>query len=240
MALLPVVWPGLGIANNQAVLVENRLAEIEQRSLPCPDVASVSTPALAGPGPSTYGPPAVEDTAPNPLDSDIGYPTEMDREEGYDMAQPPEPSGEVPILAFSSPASRASGESLGQEILKSLDDVSRNLLTELCTVWFEKHHHWFPILHQASLVQSLRASTDLSVSPRCLVLQAIVLSTMQDSSSSRHMFEQWKSTLVSSITLGVMSSLTLDAIQAGLILSNFHYGEGQLATAGHLISVCCR
>ena len=172
--------------------------------------------------------------------NDLGHSSPGNSSVYHDPAPPHQPRDVVQIPPTPSTSVYSGFE---KEQLPSIDSLPIPLVAELCAIWFDKHHPWFPILHQPTVTQSLNHLTNLASSTRCLLFQAILAVTLQDSTSlslTPSKLRQWQDHLSSSITLGVMNLSTLDALQAGLILSHFHYGERKIMSSWNMLAVCRR
>lgn len=121
--------------------------------------------------------------------------------------------------------------------------ISSELVTELCTTWFASYHPWFPILHQPSLLEALQLSHNVESSSRYLVIKAILAVTVQHSqsySSNAEARREYSEVLREAVIMEAMSHLSLQSIQALLILSNLDYGAGKMNQFWNLLSLCKR
>jgi hypothetical protein len=126
-----------------------------------------------------------------------------------------------------------------------LDPLSSLVINELCGVWFDTYHPWFPILHQPSLFEALQHSRDnLETSSHWLIIKAIVAVTLCHSQSFSGGFadrREWSENLRERVVIEAMSGVyTLQSIQALLILSNLDYGSGKSHKFWYLIALCKR
>ena len=125
----------------------------------------------------------------------------------------------------------------------SPDPFSYAVTAELCCLWFQKYHRWFPILHQPSFLPLLETATSESDSDYKLVSQAIVAVTVQHSQllpADRTGRKQWQYNLSNEVATACMNKPCLQAIQALLILSTWHYGEGRLMQSWSLLAISRR
>lgn len=123
------------------------------------------------------------------------------------------------------------------------DPLAYPVVRELCKVWFQRYHRWFPILHQSTFMQVLESPQLARVSDHWLVVQAIIASTITHSqllTSGSMEREQSQSQLVSSVTISCMSTPSVQSVQALLILSVLHYGEGRLLQSWNILAMARR
>lgn len=128
------------------------------------------------------------------------------------------------------------------------DDTNQDFLAdpivlELCRIWFQRYHRWFPILHQSTFMQVLDSLQLAKLSDHWLVVQAIVAVTMPHSQSltySSAQREQRQTQLASAVTISCTSIQSVQSIQALLILSVLHYGDGRLMQSSNLLSMARR
>lgn len=213
-----------------AALVEDRLAAVERRSSRATSNAVDSPSAVND----------ILDHLPEAPDHDQ-YTQDINEDvdgqpDWHSASQDFDPGGH----ASQHHVTKTNTHTLSREVVRSPFEISKTLLTELCEIWFHRHHPWFPILHRASLMQAVESVDDLRSSSRSLALQAIILLTLKDSATSGHLIDDWRDDLLMSLTCRMVSDISLDTLQAGLILSNYYYGEGMLETAGHMVTMCCR
>lgn len=217
-----------------SALVEDRLADVEQRSLP-PFSHVIRSPSISNIDAFVHDQHVTADAASIPLAA-ASADDSLTVRPGWSSHGQPLDSTSFPLHPLQN---NEATQTHGQPTKASLHSISHSLLAELCTIWFERHHPWFPILHRASLLQSAQTCPRIQDSPRSLLLQSILLLALKDSTSAQ-LYEQWHEELVTNVTFGMLKSSSLDGLQAGLLLSNHLYGEGSLDAAGHMISICCR
>ncbi|KAI9736206.1 MAG: hypothetical protein M1834_001091 [Cirrosporium novae-zelandiae] len=123
------------------------------------------------------------------------------------------------------------------------DPLSSTVISELCGAWFKVYHPWFPILHQPSMREALETSPNIEYSSRYLVIKAIVAVTIhhcQSCPSTAEQRQQWSATLRNTVVMESMSQVSLQSVQALLILSNLDYGEGNTSRFWNLLALCKR
>lgn len=117
------------------------------------------------------------------------------------------------------------------------------LAIELCGVWFEKYHPWFPILHQPSLFKTLDLSPTIDRCTHSLTIKAIIAATMTQSSSlvaTPAELELQSKRLGDQVLVEAVAQSSLQSIQALLILSNLDSVVGNLSKFWNLIALCKR
>ena len=123
------------------------------------------------------------------------------------------------------------------------DPFSFPVVSELCNIWFQKYHRWFPILHQPSFSHVLGTSGNTTDADYGLALQAIVAITLQHSQLLPTDVTQrrtWQEQLGASIVIECVKTASLQAVQALLILSVLQYGEGRSMQSWNLLAVARR
>ena len=121
--------------------------------------------------------------------------------------------------------------------------LSPTVLNELCNTWFEKYHPWFPILHQPSLLEALQTYPAIDTSTHQLVIKAIVAVTVlycRTAPSTPSQSQQWSGTLRDRVIMDAMKQVSLQSVQALLVLSNLDYGGGQAHQFWNLMALCKR
>jgi hypothetical protein len=117
-------------------------------------------------------------------------------------------------------------------------------LFELCNAWFERYHSWFPILHKLSILGKLQDDAPLSESPFFIVIKAIVAVTIPHLCSSNPLSQEERKRLSEQIReqviLQSISNLSLQSLQAVLIVTNIDYGAGKLSEFWNLVALCKR
>lgn len=145
-----------------------------------------------------------------------------------------------PLLA--SPNTNSETDTLSRRSIQ-FDPLSYPVLSELCSIWFKKYHPWFPILHQPSLTTSLQHLESLESSNQYLVIKAICAVTLVHYESplvSIDERKQWSNSLCDAICCQALKQVSLQCLQALLILSNLDYGEGRFEQFWNLIALCKR
>lgn len=130
-------------------------------------------------------------------------------------------------------------------IQPSMNEPSRADFIELCNVWFDKFHRWFPILHHASLLQTLQdQSVSINLSPQYEVLKAIAAVTLPHvgfvTTLSHDQRRILSAEYVQNIAIHAMEFLSLPSLQAVLIISVLEFGNGKLSKFWNLIALCKR
>lgn len=131
----------------------------------------------------------------------------------------------------------------GNDVLSSTNPLSPIIVNELCGIWFERYHPWFPILHQPSLWETLQTSDNLDKSSSYIVVSAIVAVTIAHSqllSTTPGERLRWSAALRDKVIIEAIGKLSLQSIQALLILSNLEYGAGKPNKFWNLIALCKR
>lgn len=145
-----------------------------------------------------------------------------------------------PILA--SPNTNSENELLTRPAAQ-FDPLSFPVLSELCAIWFKKYHPWFPILHQPSLTASLQHLKSSESSDQYLVVKSICAVTLVHFESplvSADELKHWSNGLRDAICCQALKQVSLQSLQALLILSNLEYGEGRFEQFWNLIALCKR
>lgn len=122
------------------------------------------------------------------------------------------------------------------------DPLSYPVLSELCSIWFKRYHPWFPILHQPSLTASLQ-NLENSPSSQLLAVKAICAVTLTHYESplvSAEERRQWSDSLRDTVYCQAMQQMSLQSVQALLIVSNLEYGEGRFEQFWNLLALCKR
>ncbi|KAF2476285.1 uncharacterized protein BDR25DRAFT_64879 [Lindgomyces ingoldianus] len=124
------------------------------------------------------------------------------------------------------------------------DPLSANILNELCGAWFEKYHPWFPILHQPSLLEVLQTSPILGSTVHYIVFKAIAAVTIPHSyhsdSLTNEQRRQCSDDLRSQVLMEAISQLSLQSLQAVLILTIRDYGAGRISEFWNLVALAKR
>lgn len=123
------------------------------------------------------------------------------------------------------------------------DPLSYPVLSELCSIWFKRYHPWFPILHQPSLTASLQNLEGSEALREYLTVKAICAVTLTHYESplvSAGERRQWSESLRESVCYRAMQQLSLQSVQALLIISNLEYGDGRFEQFWNVIALCKR
>lgn len=144
--------------------------------------------------------------------------------------------------SLTSPNTSSENEALSRHSIQ-FDPLSYPVLSELCAIWFNKYHPWFPILHQPSLTTSLQHLRSSQASNQYLVVKAICAVTLVHYDSPLVSMEertQWSDSSREEICYQALKQVSLQSLQALLILSNLDYGEGRFEQFWNLIALCKR
>jgi hypothetical protein len=124
------------------------------------------------------------------------------------------------------------------------DPLSVTILEELCSAWFDKYHAWFPILHRPSLLEVLQTSPILSSTVHYIVFKAIAAVTIPHSYHSDSLTNEQRRLLSDDlrgqVVMEAISQLSLQSLQAVLILTIRDYGAGRLSEFWNLIALAKR
>jgi hypothetical protein len=108
----------------------------------------------------------------------------------------------------------------------------------------EKYHSWFPILHQPSLLEVLQTSPFLPNTVQYIVFRAIAAVTITHSYPSDSLTNNQRHTLSNElrgqVIMEAIGQLSLQSLQAILILSIREYGSGRLAEFWNLVALAKR
>jgi len=142
---------------------------------------------------------------------------------------------------MSSPAASRS-ESCGTD--SDFSNLSLATLNDLCSVWFERYHPWFPILHKLSVLDTIQSTESLADSPLLMVLKAIVAVTLPHWSLTNPLSEEQRKKLSEQfrkqLILHSISGLSLQSLQAVLIVTIIDFGAGRLSEFWNLVALCKR
>ena len=120
--------------------------------------------------------------------------------------------------------------------------VSKESITELCSVWFQECHSWFPILHEPT-VQDW-CSQYSAQSNEFLVLKSIAAYTIPTrplgTSVTEKEREAWLFALKDEIMLSAFHNLSIESLQALLILALVELGCGCMSEYYNVIALCRR
>lgn len=183
------------------------------------------------------------------VDNDQVQSTPVVPESGMALANPiypqdkdisvPDPSNESVLTSpHSSPSNHVFNTSSAQ-----FDPLSYPVLSELCSIWFKRYHPWFPILHQPSLTESLQNLERSETLSQLLAVKAICSVTLVHYESplvSADERRQWSDSLRDTVCCQALKQVTLQSVQALLIISNVEYGEGRFEQFWNLIALSKR
>ena len=118
-----------------------------------------------------------------------------------------------------------------------------NVLKALCEIWFEKYHVWMPILHQLTYSGALDDFEALTASPNAIVVKAISTITVADllpPTTSKNEQTQWVHDLHWQVIMQATESISMQSLQALLILTILDYGGGHMSGFWLLVALCKR
>lgn len=123
--------------------------------------------------------------------------------------------------------------------------VSQQTLKDLCSAWFERYHSWFPILHKLSLLQEVQNhASPLVDSPQSIVFKAVVAVTLPHWCLSNPLTQDQRSDISArfrnEVIMQAIGSLSLQSLQAILIITTIDYGAGKLSEFWNLVALCKR
>jgi len=152
------------------------------------------------------------------------------------------PSNRDGSFYISSPRSQSDRGEIGPEA--NFTTLPPATLYELCQIWFGKYHPWFPILHKLSILGTLQDDAPLSDSPHSIVIKAIVAITLPHWCSSNPLSQEERKKLSDvlreEVILQAIGNLSLQSLQAVLIVTNLDYGAGKLSEFWNLVALCKR
>ncbi|KAG0646927.1 hypothetical protein D0Z07_6161 [Hyphodiscus hymeniophilus] len=142
---------------------------------------------------------------------------------------------------MASPSSQHSRKTTASE----LEALSEQTLSDLCSTWFERYHPWFPILHKLSLLQETHNhATPLVDSPQSIVFKAIVAVTLPHWCLSNPLTgkqrSQYSAQYRNEVIMQAIGNLSLQSLQAILIITTIDYGAGKLSEFWNLVALCKR
>lgn len=131
------------------------------------------------------------------------------------------------------------------DIASGTETLSPLLLAELLDTWFSDYYRWIPILHKPSLLDTLHTRC-LTDSPLYIVLKAIIAVIVTDTRKSRlrRLKEEDRQRLALSfrcqVVMEAMGSLSLQSLQALLVITILDYGAGKFSDSWNLVALCKR
>jgi hypothetical protein len=151
------------------------------------------------------------------------------------------PSDRDVRLDASSPSSQHSRRTASSDA----GSISQQTLRNLCNAWFERYHSWFPILHKLSLLQEVQNhASPLIDSPQSIVLKAIVAVTLPHWCLSNPLTQEQRSDFSTQfrneVIMQAIGSLSLQSLQAILVITTIDYGAGKLSEFWNLVALCKR
>lgn len=122
--------------------------------------------------------------------------------------------------------------------------LSPAILTEFCNVWFDKYHSWFPILHRPTALEHCRKVHSEPSSKVPLILKSIAAVIIPSYCPSTNITpaqqREWSQALKDEVTLAAIRQLSLQSLQALLMVTIAEYGDGRLSEFWNLIALCKR
>ena len=123
--------------------------------------------------------------------------------------------------------------------------LPQQTLSDLCNTWFERYHPWFPILHKLSLLQEVHNhAAPLVDSAQSIVLKAIVAVTLPhwclSNPLTREQRSDFSAQFRNEVIMQAIGSLSLQSLQAILIITTIDYGAGKLSEFWNLVALCKR
>ncbi|CAM1510715.1 Fc.00g010500.m01.CDS01 [Cosmosporella sp. VM-42] len=126
----------------------------------------------------------------------------------------------------------------------SMPDLSQRALTKYCTIWLDQYHSWFPILHQTTLLKPFHNSSDQASNSTPIILKAIAVviipSQQPPNCVPPEQQLKWTLSLRDEVILEAFHHISLQALQALLVLTVSEYGAGRLEDFYNLIALCKR
>lgn len=125
------------------------------------------------------------------------------------------------------------------------ETLSPPVLAELLDTWFSDYYRWIPILHKPSLLETLHTRY-LKDSPLYIVLKAITAVTVTDTQKTRlsQLSDEDRQRLALSfrcqVVMESMGSLSLQSLQALLVITILDYGAGKFSDFWNLVALCKR
>jgi hypothetical protein len=130
---------------------------------------------------------------------------------------------------------------------RSIEDIiglPSHAIDELCNLWFTCYHPWFPILHKLSFLEYLESRGTQNESASHIVLKAILAVTLSHGVSLEVLSKEKRLEIVTDLQTEVIlhtsTNLSLQTLQAALIITNIDYGAGNLHKFWNAMAVCKR
>lgn len=125
-------------------------------------------------------------------------------------------------------------------------NLTSSILAELVNTWFSDYHCWIPILHKVSLLKIMRSSAHLVDSPLNILFKAITAVTITcrretkigglSDRDRQRLSLNFRGQVVSE----AMGHLSLQSLQALIIISILDYGSGNFSEFWNVIAICKR
>ena len=151
------------------------------------------------------------------------------------------------VAAIASQASSGGGARAAAANEAASFTVSEQNLASYCAIWFEEYHSWFPILHEPTVLEACKqyaGQSDALPGPLSLVIKAIaVVIAPTQPCPHRHSAldrQRWLSGLEDDVLLAAMHNLSLQSLQALLVLTISIFGTGRVTEFYNLIALCKR
>lgn len=131
------------------------------------------------------------------------------------------------------------------KIASGIETLSPPILAELLDTWFSDYYRWIPILHKPSLLDTLHTPF-LKESQLYIVLKAITAVTVTDTQKTRlsRLCDEDRQRLALSfrcqVVMEAMGSLSLQSLQALLVITILDYGAGKFSDFWNLVALCKR
>jgi hypothetical protein len=159
-----------------------------------------------------------------------------------------------PVTAATPSTQAHVGSSPPESILTPPNHNSRNVedivglsfqeIDELCNIWFVYYHPWFPILHKLSFSEYLQNRETQHDRPSHIALKAILAVTLSHGLPLEVLIKQRRLEIVTALQTEVIlhtsTNLSLQTLQAALIITIIDYGSGNLHKFWNAIAVCKR
>ncbi len=124
-----------------------------------------------------------------------------------------------------------------------IDTLPLQVLRELVDTWFSDYYRWIPILHRPSLLDTLQTSASLPDTSVYIIFKAImaVAATTSKKTESFQIPAEDRQRLALSfrcqVVMEAMGSLSLQSLQALLIIAILDYGAGKLSDFWNLVAL---
>lgn len=128
--------------------------------------------------------------------------------------------------------------------IENIIGLPSHAINELCSIWFICYHPWFPILHKLSFLEYLENRETQPDNASHIILKAIIAVTLSHGVSLEVMSKERRLEIVTALQTEVFlhtsTNLSLQTLQAALIITNIDYGAGNLHKFWNAIAVCKR